>query len=181
MAFVSSAPGVSEVHVMSSDGTGPVRVTEGDELVDAPAWSPDGRWIAFAAYRGGNGDIYVVEADGTSRTRLTDQPGFDVQPAWSPDGDRIAFTSGRDGTSAIYLMNRDGTGQTRLTPPPGAYHPAWSPDGRRIAFDADSGDYNFAIHVINADGSRARCDHGRQRLRCPAHLVCRWQHGDLHE
>lgn len=153
MAFISSAGGISELHVMDSDGTDRIRVTEGDELVDGPAWSPDARFIAFSAYRAGNGEIYVVEADGGGRTRLTDQPGFDVQPAWSPGGERIAFTSGRDGTSAIYLMNRDGTSQARLTPNPGAYHPAWSPDGRWIAFDADAGDYNFSIHVINADGS----------------------------
>lgn len=51
-----------------------------------PAWSPDGRHIAFTSDRDGNNEIYVIGADGSGRTRLTRNQASDVFPAWSPDG-----------------------------------------------------------------------------------------------
>ena len=112
-----------------------------------PAWSPDGRRIAFHSYRDGPSQIYVMNADGTGVTRLS--PG--EAPAWSPDGRRIAFASPGDGIS---VMNADGTGVTSLTSR--GWGPAWSPDGRRIAFAnlVDSG--VPGIFVMNADGTGAR-------------------------
>jgi len=49
-----------------------------------PAWSPDGRKIAFSSNRDGNPEIYVMNDDGSGQTRLTTDPGTDVVPAWSP-------------------------------------------------------------------------------------------------
>ncbi len=121
-----------------------------------PAWSPDGRRIAFA--RGGYPfeDIYVMNADGSGLTRLTSTSSREVDPAWSPDGARIAFASDREGDLDIYVMQADGSGLTRLTASlRWEYQPAWSPDGERILFVSEnhyaSGDRR--IFVINADGS----------------------------
>ena len=61
----------------------------------APAWSPDGRRIAFVSNRDGNDEIYVMNADGTAVTRLTMNPGEDGGPIWSPDGKQILFVSVR--------------------------------------------------------------------------------------
>ena len=80
----------------------------------APAWSPDGRKIAF----GGDGEIYVMNADGRGLRRLTRNPASDGSPAWSPDGRRIAFGSERDGNLEVYVMNTDGSGQRNLTRSP---------------------------------------------------------------
>ena len=75
-----------------------------------PAWSPDGRRIAFTSERDGNPEIYVMNADGSGVTRLTynDARDLDSFPAWSPDGRRIAFHSNRDGNFEIYVMNASG-------------------------------------------------------------------------
>ena len=50
-----------------------------------PAWSPDGRSIAFVSERDGNREIYIMRADGSSQIRLTDNPGDDMYPAWRPE------------------------------------------------------------------------------------------------
>ena len=124
-----------------------------DEAFDSfPAWSPDGRRIAFDSDRDGNSEVYVMNADGSGVTRLTYNDAFDVFPAWSPDGRRIAFDSDRDGNLEIYVMNADGTGVTRLTyNNAGDGFPDWSPDGRRIAFGTGR-DGNPAIYVMDASG-----------------------------
>src|SRR6185436_11226570 len=67
--------------------------TPGD--VQTPAWSPDGRKLAFVSERDGNAEIYVMNADGSAQENLTRQPANDSHPAWSPDGRKIAFVSRR--------------------------------------------------------------------------------------
>ena len=135
-----------------------------------PAWSPDGRRIAFVADRGGNDDVFVVNADGGGLRRLTRNPAGDGAPVWSPDGRKIAFVSNRDGAYEVYVMNADGSRQralaARTVPFRGLFFdgrmarlaaaevaPVWSPDGRKIAFVSDR-DGTYEVYVMNADGSR---------------------------
>ena len=61
----------------------------------APAWSPDGQYLAVTAEDWGSWDIYLVKNDGTNALLLTKNPKRDAMPVWSPDGDRIALTSDR--------------------------------------------------------------------------------------
>ena len=107
--------------------------TPGD--VQTPAWSPDGRKLAFVSRRDGNSEIYVMNADGSGQENLTQQPASDSHPSWSPDGRKLAFVSRRDGNSEIYVMNADGSGLRNVTrTPSNDLDPAWSPDGGAIAF-----------------------------------------------
>jgi hypothetical protein len=94
----------------------------------APAWSADGRRIAFVT----KGDLWVADADGTHRSLLV--PKAD-QPAWSPDGRNLAYTRG----GYVYTVRADGLNEHRLAL--GA-HPTWSNDGERIAFDREGEIYS---------------------------------------
>jgi len=107
---------------MNADGSRQTNLTNNQSpnpLGDVfPAWSPDGRRIAFQSDRDGEFEIYVINADGSNLTRLTGNPAKDVFPAWSPDGSHIAFVSDRDGNAEIYVMNADSPEPTPIPPPP---------------------------------------------------------------
>ena len=118
------------IFTMLPDGSRPIILAHGDD----PAWSPDGRRIAFWFYGPrSSGGIFVMDGDG-SNLRQISPDGY--QPTWSPDGQRIAF-----GCGGICIMNADGTGRRIITPRQGddAFcvldsDPAWSPNGTTIAF-----------------------------------------------
>lgn len=134
-------------------------LTQGAAANTQPAWSPDGKKIAFTTNRDGNNEIYVMNADGTSPVNLTRNPGDDNYPAWSPDGAKIVFTSNRDGNNEIYVMNADGSNPVNLTKSPANdIKPVWYTEGglltstSRILFASDRSGHS-QIYTMNTDGS----------------------------
>jgi len=160
IAFVSLRDDNAEIYVTTSVG-GEVNLTnDPDEDVD-PAWSPDGKKIAWASKREGTYNIYLADADGGGITQLTTSDGADLSPRWSPDGKRIAFS--RQGT--IMVMNSDGSGLTQVTQPKpettappcegGGFLGGWSPDGDKLTFYVASGSRGTAeVCTVNVDGSQ---------------------------
>jgi Tol biopolymer transport system component len=169
---VAASPGANGSLVLTSDRDGDSelylrnrsdrlrRLTRNHGADFAPAWSPDGRRIAFVSDRDGDEDIYVMNvADGGMRQLTRNRRASDGAPAWSPDGARLAFASTRGGgESDIYVMNADGTHPRRLTQSPVVDHtPAWSPDGRQIAFTSiRDGDSSPQIYLMRPNGRGLR-------------------------
>ena len=141
------------IHSVHADGTGLRTITRGH----SPAWSPDGRRLAFVRERGRNADVYVADSAGRNVRRLTSAPSLEYSPSWSPDGRRIAFASNRDGRFRIYVIRADGRGARRISPRGAAgdsHSPSWSQDGRLIAFSSSHATpENPEIYVVRPDGS----------------------------
>jgi Tol biopolymer transport system component len=114
-------------------------------------WSPDGKFLAFAAKRGPRDDIVVVDVDRNKQVGKIDSKLSGVTtPAWSPDGRQLVFTGYEGGFSDLFIVDRDGKNLRRLTQDKYAdLHPVWSPDGKTIAFSTDRGpDTDFRTLAI---------------------------------
>ena len=110
-----------ELHMLPPVSTGPM----------SPAWSPDGRWIAFAMA----GDIWRIPAAGGTAEQLTRGPWYHFEPSWSPDGSRIVMTVETGEGLDIALLEAEGGAVTPLVEGGGVdVQPAWGPDGRFVYF-----------------------------------------------
>jgi len=139
-------------------------VIPGVATIRDPAWSPDGRRLAFSCVvaetfntNDANWDICIANRDGTEFVRLTSDSTRDTHPAWSPDGRRIAFSRDQD----IVVTAFSERALTRLTT---GFDPAWSPDGTRLVFAELDG-----LFTINADGTN------RQRLATGFYSAPAWR------
>ena len=147
IAFVSGEPPMTkpgqrgvdpELWVVRVNGHGLKRLTDNNVRDETPAWSPDGKWIAFFSNRRGHKGLWVIGADGRRAHPLGIRGG---EPAWSPDGTQLAFAHARTGagreTVDLYVANADGSGTKRLTHERVgvvSHHPSWSPDGGSIVY-----------------------------------------------
>ena len=137
VAYQKSVAGKTDVHVLRVGGHNPTNLTASlDGDCGEPAFSPDGRFIAFRS-ESGRGGIFLMEATGESARRITD---FGHTPAWFPDGKRIAIATetGAEPSdvttmSELWILDRD-SGARRRIPDVRAYQPSVSPNGVRIAY-----------------------------------------------
>ena len=116
------------------------RVGHGVGSATSPAFSPDGKLIAYDYRKPGNSirEVYVMNADGTGIRQVTRLSHVSGLPAWSPDGKTLAFQSNALGHFEIYTVALDGTHLHQVTTSAtDVIQPAWAPDGRTIAFSRD--------------------------------------------
>jgi TolB protein len=144
--------GRKEIFTVDLDGSGLRQVTNTNRICRSPAWSPDGKRIAFTTWYSGKPDIYDIVPGKGKLFPLAGFKGSNLGPAFSPDGRKIAFSSSRDGNAEIYVIRSSGGSKKRLTNNWAIdVSPTWSPDGKRIAFvSARAGNPN--IFVVSANG-----------------------------
>jgi len=112
---------------MDAKGNEVKRLTFEGTYNTSPAWSPDGKWIAYVGRSNGKNQLFMVKSDGTDMRQLS-YSGNNENPSFSPDGLFLTFDSDRDGNHGIYIMGLQTEGLKRMTPKQvNATSPKWSP------------------------------------------------------
>jgi TolB protein len=125
--------------VADSDGFNPQRIASSPEPLLSPAWSPDGRKLAYVSFERGNSEIFVQDIGTGSRESVARFRGINSGPAFSPDGRSLAMTLSKGGSPEIYLMDLGSKSLRQVTNQSGIDTAAtFAPDGS-IYFTSDRG------------------------------------------
>jgi TolB protein len=132
--------------IMDYDGRRLKQITSYKTIMVSPAWSPDGRYIAYTRYaltryRGKgrliNPNLYLYDVKRDREKIVSDFQGQNSGATWSHDGKTIAFTSGKDGNPNIYLYNVEEEKMNPLVQNAGLdVEPSFSPDGKFLVFSS---------------------------------------------
>ncbi|MGR9099507.1 MAG: Tol-Pal system beta propeller repeat protein TolB [Gammaproteobacteria bacterium] len=144
-----------KLQVADADGFNPKTIISSVEPLMSPAWSPDGKKIAYVSFEKKSSAIYIQTLATGERVRISGFPGINGAPSWSPDGARLAMTLSKDGSPDIYVLNLAARSLMKLTE---SYaidtEPTWSPDGRNIVFTSDRGG-KPQLYIMPSHGGRA--------------------------
>jgi len=138
-----------EIYVINADGTGLRQLADGMD----PAWSPDGKRVAFARWGGQYPGIYIIGEDGKNEAHVFGWP-MAKAPVWSPDGTRLGITHqrGEDNSGTPFwklgVIRVADHHFTEIQCWEHSFSPTWAPDGNVIAYDSD-----FGLHLTSEDGS----------------------------
>lgn len=143
--------------VADADGFQPKSIASSREPIMSPAWSPDGKKIAYVSFETKRPAIYIQTLASGKRTKMPSYRGINGAPAFSPDGTQLALTLSKDGSPDIYVLNLKSRRLTRVTK---SYaldtEPTWSPDGKTIVFTSSRGGKPQLYRIPSMGGHASR-------------------------
>ncbi len=147
-----------QLAIMDQDGANVRYLTDGNDLVLTPRFSPNRQEITYMSFEGGQPRVYLLQLETGQRELVGNFPGMTFSPRFSPDGQKVVMSLQQDGNANIYTMDLRSRQTTRLTSTAAIdTSPSYSPDGNRVVFESDRGGRQ-QLYVMNADGS------GQQRI-----------------
>jgi TolB protein len=155
IAWVRETENGKQVVAADADGYGETALT-GASINLLPAWTPDGRTVAFTTFRDGAAHIYTVDAFSRAVRPLVLTGDFATGATYAPDGLRFTYSASVNDNTDVYVSQTNGSAGRRLTDSRGIDISAtWSPDGKQIAFISDRAG-TPQVYVMDADGSHQR-------------------------
>ncbi|MBT8058076.1 MAG: Tol-Pal system beta propeller repeat protein TolB, partial [Gammaproteobacteria bacterium] len=146
-----------ELVVADADGYGPQTVVGSPEPLLSPAWSPDGKHLAYVSFEKGNSAIYMQNVATGSRELISSGKGINGAPSFSPDNKRMALVLSRSGNPEIYVRDMATGRLTQITTHWSIdTEPVWSSDGRWIYFTSDRGGRPQIYRVPPTGGNPVR-------------------------
>ena len=144
--------------VADADGFNEQTILTSPQPLMSPAWSPEGKRLAYVSFEEGRPAVYVQGVTSGQRRKVADYPGLNSAPAWSPDGQRLALVLSKDGSPDIFIIElSDGTLHRVTRHRAIDTEPAWSPDGSRLLFTSDRGGRPQLYEIrVGARGAESR-------------------------
>ncbi len=140
IAYVTRAGNRYALRIADADGEGGQVALNSPDPIISPAWSPNGRELAYVSFESQKAVVWIQDVATGQRRKIADFRGSNSAPAWSPDGSTLALTLSRDGASQLYLMPREGGTPRRLTHNSAIdTEAAFAPDGKSLYFVSDRG------------------------------------------
>ena len=140
IAYVTKGGSRYTLRVADADGEGGQVALNSAEPIISPAWSPDGRSLAYVSFESQKAVVYTQEVATGARRAIANFRGSNSAPAWSPDGQALAVTLSRESGSQLFLIGRNGENPRRLTTSQAIdTEPVFAPDGKSIYFVSDRG------------------------------------------
>ena len=159
---------VKKLMLMDQDGFGPRPLTDGNELVLTPRFSPNAQEITYMSFGNENPRVYLLNIDTKQREIVGEFPNMSFSPRFSPDGQKVVMSLQEGGNSNIFELDLRSRGLRQLTDVPAINTaPSYSPDGSQITFESDRGGTQ-QVYVMGVDGSgQNRISFGDGRYSTP--------------
>ena len=161
IAYVVKAGARYTLHVTDADGEGGHIALASPQPIISPAWSPDGRQLAYVSFEDQKAVVWVQDLTTGERRRVANFRGSNSAPAFSPDGRTLAVALSREGLTQLFSMPVGGGTPTRLTQSSAIdTEPVFSADGRFIYFVSDRGGGPQIYRMASSGGNAERVTFG---------------------